>query len=503
MLRKIRILLSLLMLLGITLLFLDFTGAAHAWLGWMAKVQFLPAVLALNLGVVLALVVVTLLVGRVYCSVVCPLGVMQDVFAWLGKKLRPRSRRRAPYAYSPALTWLRYAVLVLFVVALVAGLGSVAALVAPYSAYGRIAANLLQPLWLWGNNALAAVAEHYGSYAFYEREVWIRGLPTLVVAVATLVVVAVLAVRGGRTWCNTVCPVGTVLGQLARVSLFKVRIDETKCVGCRQCEHACKASCIDLKTLRIDHSRCVDCFDCLDVCRKDAIGLRTRTKAHGAQADASAGGQAAAGPSRRAFLVATAGVAATAALEAQEKTVDGGLAAITDKKAPRRATPITPPGSVSARHMAQHCTACQLCVAECPNHVLRPSAEWSTMMQPVMSYERGHCRPECNRCGQVCPTGAIRPLAVEVKASTKVGRAVWIADNCVPLTDGVSCGNCARHCPSGAITMVPSDKDDPKSLKIPAVNEERCIGCGACEHLCPARPFSAIYVEGVEVQREI
>ena len=502
MLRKIRILLSLVMLVGVTLLFLDFTGALHAWLGWMAQVQLLPAVLALNVGVIVVLAAVTLLVGRVYCSVVCPLGVLQDVFAWIGKRLRPRARRRAPYSYSPALTWLRYIVLALFVVALVAGLGSVAALVAPYSAYGRIATHLLQPLWLWCNNALAAVAERYGSYAFYEREVWLRSLPTLVVAVVTLVVVAALAMRSGRTWCNTICPVGTVLGQLARVSLFKVRIDEAKCVGCRRCEHQCKAACIDLKTRRIDHTRCVDCFDCLDVCAQDAIALRLRPAKAERQAATSAS-EAASGPSRRAFLTAAAGVAATAALEAQEKTVDGGLAVILDRKAPHRATPITPPGSVSARHMAQHCTACQLCVAECPNGVLRPSSEWGTMMQPQMGYERGHCRPECNRCGLVCPTGAIRPLAVEVKASTKVGRAVWVRANCVPLTDGVSCGNCARHCPTGAITMVPVDKDDKRSPQIPVVNDERCIGCGACEHLCPARPFAAIYVEGVEVQREL
>lgn len=85
----------------------------------------------------------------------------------------------------------------------------------------------------------------------------------------------------------------------------------------------------------------------------------------------------------------------------------------------------------------------------------------------------------------------------------QIGHAVWIKKNCVPLTDGVECGNCARHCPTGAITMVPLDPNDEHSLKIPAVNEARCIGCGACENLCPARPFSAIYVEGHEVHREV
>lgn len=78
-----------------------------------------------------------------------------------------------------------------------------------------------------------------------------------------------------------------------------------------------------------------------------------------------------------------------------------------------------------------------------------------------------------------------------------------VKKNCIPLTDGVECGNCARHCPSGAIQMVPSNPEDENSVKIPVVNEERCIGCGACENLCPARPFSAIYVEGHERHRII
>jgi len=157
--------------------------------------------------------------------------------------------------------------------------------------------------------------------------------------------------------------------------------------------------------------------------------------------------------------------------------------------------------AVAAQNMARHCTGCQLCVAECPNDVLRPSTGLLHLMQPVMSYERGYCRPECNRCSQICPTGAIKPISRAEKTAVHVGHAVWVKKNCVPVTDGVECGNCARHCPVGAIEMVPLDEADMSSPFVPAVNEERCIGCGACENLCPARPFSAIYVEGHEMQR--
>ncbi|MBR6494418.1 MAG: 4Fe-4S dicluster domain-containing protein, partial [Prevotella sp.] len=168
-----------------------------------------------------------------------------------------------------------------------------------------------------------------------------------------------------------------------------------------------------------------------------------------------------------------------------------------------RQTPITPPSSQSMRHFAQHCTGCQLCVSKCPNQVLRPSSDLMNLMLPTMSYEKGYCRIECHRCSTVCPTGAIKFVSHEAKASTQIGHAVWVKKNCIPLTDGVECGNCARHCPVGAIEMVPIDPENEESAYVPAVNESRCIGCGACENLCPARPFSAIYVEGHEVHREI
>jgi len=124
-------------------------------------------------------------------------------------------------------------------------------------------------------------------------------------------------------------------------------------------------------------------------------------------------------------------------------------------------------------------------------------------MQPEMSYEKGACRPECTRCSQLCPSGAIKPITREEKSSLQIGHAVWISKNCIVNTDKVSCGNCARHCPNGAIQMIKRDANKPDSPLIPVVNTERCIGCGTCEYVCPARPFSAIYVEGHEVHRKI
>lgn len=490
MLRKIRIVAAALFFSFITLLFLDFSGTVHAWFGWMARVQLLPALLAVNVGVVVGLVLLTLLFGRAYCSVICPLGVMQDVVSWMGGR-----RKKNRFAYTPERPWLRYGMLAVFVLALVAGAGKVAVLIAPYSAYGRIASELLAPLWRWGNNSLAYLAERLDSYTFYTVDVWLKSGATLAVAAVTFCIIAFLAWRYGRTWCNTICPVGTVLGMLSRHSLFKVRIDTAKCNGCKLCARNCKASCINPAAHEIDHSRCVACMDCLDKCRQGAIGFtlgRPAAKSEPVVPD----------PARRRFF-GLLGVFAWSALRAQEMKVDGGLALIEAKKIPDRSTPITPPGSLGARNMDAHCTGCQLCVTACPNQVLRPSGRLTTLMQPEASYERGYCRPECTKCSEVCPTGAIRRLTTAEKSATQIGHAVWIRENCVVLNDGVGCDSCFRHCPTAAIQLVASDPSDPESLRIPAVNEERCIGCGACENLCPARPFSAIYVEGHSRHRTV
>lgn len=487
MLRKIRIALATMMMIGITWLFVDFTGTARHLVGWMPKIQLLEALLAGSAVVIVLLTVLTLVFGRLYCSVICPLGIMQDIFGWLGKKAKKNR-----YTFSKAKSWLRYGLLVVFIAAHAAGLAILVQLLAPYSAFGRIATNLLQPVYQTGNNVLAAIAEHYDSYAFYHSDVWLRSTASLAIAAITLIVLAVLAWRNGRTYCNTICPIGTLLSLLSRYSFLKIRFDVEKCKNCSLCTKNCKAACIDYKTHTVDASRCVVCGDCIGSCKFGALNYTRRTSNPSSPNEG-----------RRSFLLSSALLTTAALAQQKEKMMDGGLAEIEDKVAPERQTPLVPPGSLSLKNMEHNCTGCQLCISECPNQVLRPNTDLLHLMQPVMSYERGFCRPECNRCSQVCPAGAIKPIQKEDKASTQIGHAVWIKKNCIPLTDGVECGNCARHCPVGAIEMVPSDPDDEESPYVPAVNEARCIGCGACEYLCPARPHSAIYVEGHEVHKEV
>ena len=289
--------------------------------------------------------------------------MFQDIISWVSGKVKKNRFR-----YSPALSWLRYGVLAVFVVALVAGAVSLAALIAPYSAYGRIVSNLLTPLYQWGNNVLVLWAERVDSYAFYSVDVWMKGLSTFAVAVGTVIVLFILAWRGGRTYCNTICPVGTVLGFLSRYSYFKPVIDTSKCNGCGLCATKCKAACIHSKEHAIDYSRCVDCFDCLGACKQKALVYapaskgQQRSSATEKQPVATESSSVAADSSKRRFLLAglaTAGAAPTLLTKAQES-----IATMEGKKAYKKENPITPPGSVSQKRFQQHCTSCHLCVSK-------------------------------------------------------------------------------------------------------------------------------------------
>ncbi|MBQ9659682.1 MAG: 4Fe-4S dicluster domain-containing protein [Bacteroidales bacterium] len=466
MLRKIRIALAAVFLVGITLLFL---GIGHNGWGWMAKLQFLPSALALNVAVVAVILLASFVFGRIYCSVICPMGVFQDVVLWIRRTGGKWAGKRKNFSYVKEHKWVRYGVLALSVVSLFVSGQMLIALVAPYSAYGRIVRSIAGAV---SGSVVPAL---------------------LVTGLVTLAVIFCCAWLWGREYCNTVCPVGTTLSLVSRFSLFRPVIDADKCKNCKACERGCKASCIDISEHRIDASRCVTCFDCVDTCKFGALHYRfaygKQTPVETRQDSRTADG------GRRAFLATAAFAGGALAARAQDH-MHGGFAEVLPKENPERGTRLVPFGAGSVKSFYDHCTACQLCVSACPNGVLRPSSDFGHFLQPQMGYENGYCRPECTACSQVCPAGAILPVTPEQKQAIQIGIAHVNLELCFAAQGKESCGNCAYHCPSGAIRMV---EQEGLQFKIPAVSEVHCIGCGACENLCPSRPVSAITVRGISV----
>lgn len=383
------------------------------------------------------------------------------------------------------------------------------AFVDPYSVFGKMISSTLRPLLGWANHAMAFTTWIHP--VDVSPVSWTMGG----VALGLLGIIGVMAIRHGRLWCNTVCPVGTLLGFFSKYAMFRLGIEESACVGCSMCERVCPAQCIDFKNHRIDHSRCVMCLDCVTSCRKNGISLKNTWKlkrnpaipCDPVLADAG-GGTPLPDLSRRLFL-------ASAVLIPAVSLAEGG-AATSGKKSGKHCghgqgcrgglnqfnkRAVLPPGAVSLDHFQSHCTACQLCVVHCPQQVLRPSITQHGLagfLQPFQDFDFSFCSHNCSDCSQICPTGAIQPIAVEERKTVQSGVAEFFRGRCVVKTEGTSCGACSEHCPTQAVHMVPWKN----GLTIPQVEPELCIGCGGCEFICPVRPHKAIVVNGLKVHRQ-
>ncbi len=496
MLKYLRIAIASIVFLLTLAFFLDFSGSLPLWLHRLMHAQLVPALLAGMWVLAAVLLLSALLFGRLYCSILCPLGILQDVIGRcqrivLGIRRKGKRKYDAKATYRKPNNWLRYGFLAA-VVPLFFGITTVVLLLDPYSNFGRMATGLFKPVYVWGNNVLAGILNARGNFSVYpvaEYAMW----PITIFAGVVLVILTVLVLGRGRLWCNTVCPLGTVLGFLSRYSIFGIRIDSNKCNHCNRCTDRCKAECIDQRNLTVDASRCVTCYNCIGTCNQKAIGYRFR---YGKTAAQPAGTKPAAArqnydAGRREFLKRTATSLAVVPLVRMQARVQGGGATAESRRYP------LPPGAVD--NFTDKCTACQLCVAKCPMQVLRPSyleRGLTGMMQPHMFYEVDvYCNYECTVCGDVCPTGAIAQLTVEEKKIRQAGIVHFVKRECIVHSELQDCGACAEHCPTGALVMVPFRG----TLTIPQTHTEFCIGCGACESICPKHEL-AIYVEGSEPQ---
>lgn len=485
-LKKIRRAVSVALLIPISLVFLDVTGVLPSGLitGILAF-QFLPAfahslhLLGLPALGVLFILLVTFLFGRVYCSTLCPLGTLQDVIGRLARK----AGRRLPDGPLPEYNVLRYGLLALTVLSLGSGAMIVVSLLDPFSGFGREVSGLARPLFIGANNGAAWVLEGAGSYALYPLR--LRGIGWLSVAAPALLLVVTgwLAWTRGRLYCNTMCPVGTLLGLLSRRARYRITIHDDECIGCGACAQVCKAGCIDTERKSVDMSRCVACYNCFPECPSGGITYGRPALREPDRTDVS----------RRRFLRGS--VTGLAALAGAPPETLRTIVATKDATVPVvRSTPVAPPGAGGIARFTARCTACHVCISACPAQVLVPAfLDYGLpgILQPQMDYRISYCIFDCTRCGEVCPSGALLPLAQERKHVTQLGAAKFVKDNCIVFTEGTECGACSEHCPTKAVRMVPY-----KRLMAPEVKEEYCVGCGACEFACPTKPHKAIYVEG-------
>jgi len=493
-LKKLRVFVSLLFFVLTSLLFLDFTSSlSTALFSSITYLEFVPSLLKFvnlltftSIGFLIILIL-NIFFGRVYCSTICPLGTLQDIISFFGKKFSKKKK----FKFSKPLNKLRYSILVITTLTFLGGTILAVNILDPYSNFGRIMVQFFKPAVVLLNNIVSYILESMKLYWVYPSEIRGFRITSLILPVICLGLVGWLSYFKGRLYCNSVCPVGSLLGIISKFSLFKIEIDLSTCENCGHCGTVCKSSCIDVKNKTVDFTRCVSCFNCFEIC--PTLGLKYKYSYGKESAVLSSEEE----NDRRKFLLSSTayllGYAGLSFGQNKVKVYTLNTVPVFVK------SPVSPPGSQSIERFNHICTACNLCVTACPTQVLQPSFfEYGLtgMFQPRFNNNYGYCNFDCLKCGEVCPTGAILPLKVEQKRVTQVGRAKFIKENCVVETQKTDCGACSEHCPTKAVKMIPYN-----NLFLPEVKEEFCVGCGACEHACPTIPYKAIYIEGNPVHK--
>jgi polyferredoxin len=501
-LKPIRIAVSLLIFIFLLLFFLNIH---NAWMDSISTVflrlQLFPSVLrflALSFSVAslgfLLVIAMTLLFGRVYCSSVCPLGTLQDMFIYVSGKLK--KKKKARFYHDPAQKRiLRYSILGAVLILWISGSLFLLNLLDPFSNFGKISVTLIQPVFSRINNGIAFMLQNADIYAV--NPMLPQALPgnVIVVSLLILITIAVMSMLKGRLFCNTLCPAGSLLSLFSAKSVYRISFQHESCNMCRKCEFACKAECIDSKNKTVDHGRCVSCFNCLAACKNQGLAYGTYLPGVTEKKETTE----TVSSDKRRFLLTLAGGALTIPLLKKNSLANvvgskPGMIPVESK------LPVTPPGSISYNHFTDKCIACYLCVGACPTNVIVPSFfEYGLQgfMQPRLDYHKSFCNYDCTRCSEVCPTGAIAPIDADNKRIEQVGIAKFMYESCIVTVNRTDCGACSEHCPTKAVKMVPYN-----GLHLPEVEPDLCIGCGACEYACPTHPYKAIYVEANRVHKK-
>ncbi|MFW5792764.1 MAG: 4Fe-4S dicluster domain-containing protein [Bacteroidota bacterium] len=506
-LKFIRRTIAVLIIISILTLFLNIGNTYLKNTGdFFVGLQIFPSIINLSVVFVsasliglIAILLLTLFFGRVYCSSICPMGTLQDFFSFFSSKLKSKKRKRFHYS-SQRKRILKYSVLFLTIMFWIFGSLFLINALDPYSNFGKITTTFVQPAYIYLNNILTVFLEGFNIYYIEPMEEKTLPLYVVLTSLIILLAIAFLSIWRGRLFCNTLCPAGALLSILGERALFKINIKQSECTFCGKCEWVCKSECIDSKNSFIDHGRCVSCFNCFASCTNNGFHYVfdnpfKKKKIPKEESDISSNLDS----QKRSFLLTLgAGLLSFPVLNRKyanaEQNSKPGMVPTGSE------LPVTPPGSQSIEHFTNNCIACYLCVSKCPKNVIVPSFfdyGLQGFMQPKLDFNKSFCNYDCIDCTQVCPTGAILPQTIEKKKTIQLGVARFYVESCIVMIDKTDCGACSEHCPTKAVNMVPFE-----GLWLPEVNPEICIGCGACEYACPTSPYKAIYVESNAVHKK-
>lgn len=505
-----RVITAVISILLVTFVFIDiYNLIPQETARYIALIQFIPSLLSfigkpsVICSFFIVILITTILAGRGYCSFLCPLGILQDIIARLSARLRIRAKMGFTHPHDT----LRYTLLVFTAVSFPAAGTLLISWLDPFSIYGRISSNVLSPPYILLNNKAALFLTKFNVYSMHSSDFKHASVSVVLAVVLFTLFVTILSIFRGRLYCNTVCPVGALLGLISRISFFRISLEHQSCISCGKCEKICKSSCINCSDDIMDFSRCVLCLNCLKVCPTSGIRFRfAYTGGIISFARSSCDNEPEsfiynAKISRRNFM---AGLALFPAVLSAEGKVEKKVLYYQDRSRQmeyRKLVYTSPPGSSGIDSFNERCTACSLCITRCPSSVLQPAVMQyglNGIMHPFLDFSSGYCNYDCIMCSGVCPTGAISRINAAEKHLIQTGKSFFIKENCITYTNGTVCGACSEHCPTKAVNMVPFRND----LVIPEINQATCVGCGACEYVCPVRPLRAIYVEGNRIHEK-
>jgi len=443
----------------------------------------------------LILLLVTLLLGRVFCGFICPFGTIHHGVSWVRPALKG-SRMVKANQKTPGQR-IKYFLLITLLVGSFIGL-NLTGLMDPISLLFRSLALAVIPglgegmkelfdwmahsdikiinLLSYGGEVLVSPIFGYGHLSF--KTAWIIGLIFLVILFLNRI--------RPRFWCRILCPLGALLGIFSRLSILRLEKDKEKCTECRLCSKTCQGAASPMPGEDWENAECLMCFNCFDSCPEDALSFRFRwAPAFNRSPDMG----------RRAVL---GGILSGISLPLLGR-LDGQVHKVSDPRL------IRPPGSLPEEDFLRLCQRCGLCMKVCPTNVINPTlgeAGMAGFWTPHLIMIQGYCEYTCTLCGSVCPTGAIKEISGKEKIERPIviGLAYLDRGRCLPWSGNGPCIVCQEHCPTSpkAIYLREELVNRPDGRRVPVqlpyVDLKRCVGCGICENRCPVRGRPAIRV---------